>query len=109
LCTVRQKARGVRLCLARVLVLLCASLMGTGLAVAQAPVVPIASFLHHWDHHWYVWLVGDPVYEAVEVMASERGPERAPLVWVFFTERAVPKRQIHYYNDPQVAASVGAM
>jgi hypothetical protein len=77
-------------------------------AAAEAPLVPLVSSLYHWDHHWYIWLPGDPVYEAVEVMAAERGPDTVPLVWVFFTERDGPKRQIHYYNDPRVAAARGA-
>ncbi len=72
------------------------------------PLVPIVSFLQHWDHHWYVWLPGDPVYEAVEIMAAERGPNRPPLLWVFFTERAVPKRQVNYYSDAEVAAARAA-
>jgi hypothetical protein len=76
-------------------------------ALAAAPLVPIASFLNHWDHHWYIWLPGDPLYEAVEVMATERGSDSAPLVWVFFTERDGPKRQIHYYNDARIAAAAG--
>jgi len=42
---------------------------------------------------------GDPIYEAVEVMSNERGADAPPLVVVFFTERAVPKRQVHYFND----------
>jgi hypothetical protein len=33
------------------------------------------------------------VYEAVEVMAAERGPDSAPLVGVFFAERDGPKRR----------------
>ena len=41
-------------------------------------------FFHHWDHHWYIWLPGDPVFEAVEIMAAERGPNTNPLVWIFF-------------------------
>ena len=77
-------------------------------AAAETPLVPIVSGLEHWDHHWYVWLPGDPVYEAVEVMAAERGPGAVPLVWVFFTERDGPKRQIQYYNDPLAAAAAGA-
>jgi len=75
---------------------------------SATPLVPIVSFLQHWDHHWYVWLPGDPVYEAVEIMAAERGPNRPPLLWVFFTERAAPKHQINYYNDAQVAAARAA-
>jgi len=78
------------------------------MTATAAPLVPIVSFLQHWDHHWYVWLPSDPVYEAVEIMAAERGPNRPPLLWVFFTERAVPKRQINYYNDAEVAAARAA-
>ena len=76
-------------------------------AAAEMPLVPIASFFHHWDHHWYIWLPGDPVCEAVEIMVAERGPNTNPLVWVFFTERDRPKRQIHYYSDARIAATVG--
>lgn len=76
-------------------------------AAAETPLVPIVSGLEHWAHHWYIWLPGDPAYEAVEVMAAERGPGAVPLVWVFFTERDGPKRQIQYYNDPLAAAVAG--
>ena len=69
-------------------------------------MVPIFSVFHHWDHHWYIWLPGDPVYEAVEVMSRARSVG-APLVWVFFTERAAPKRQVHYFNDIQLAKARG--
>jgi hypothetical protein len=75
-------------------------------AMAETPLVPIPSYLYHWDHHWYIWLPGDPVYEAVEIMAAER-PKSAPLVWVFFTERNPPKHQTHYFNDAQAAAAGG--
>ncbi len=34
--------------------------------------------------------------------------ETPPLVWAFFTERAPPKRQWHYFNDAGVAATRGA-
>jgi hypothetical protein len=76
-------------------------------AMAETPLVPINSVLYHWDHHWYIWLPGDPVYEAVEVMAAERGPSDAPLVWVFFTEREGAKHQTHYLNDARIAAVLG--
>jgi len=92
--------------LAAALWLMIATLLSS--AAAEAPLVPLVSGLHHWDHHWYIWLPGDSVYEAVEVMAAERGPNAAPLVWVFFTERDGPKRQTHYFNDPKVAAATGA-
>jgi hypothetical protein len=68
------------------------------------PVVPLHSFFSHWDHHWYVWLRGDPEYEAVEIMTRYRGPDIAPLAWIFFTERAPPKRQVHYISDQQMAS-----
>jgi hypothetical protein len=72
-------------------------------------MVPIVSHFEHWDHHWFIWLPGDSTYEAVEVMSSDRSDaESPPLVWVFFTERAPPKRQWHYFNDAQAAAARGA-
>ena len=74
---------------------------------AEWPVVPIISVFHHFDHHWYVWLPGDPTYEAVEVVSRTRGVSTSPLVWVFFTERAGPKNQVHYVNDRQLAAVNG--
>lgn len=74
------------------------------MTASAKPLVPLLSFLQHWDHHWYAWLPGDPVYEAVEVMATERGGQE-PLVWVFFTERAPPKNQVNYYNDEAAAAT----
>lgn len=76
--------------------------------MTNTPIVPLVSGFHHWDHHWYIWLPGDPVYEAVEVMAAERGPDALPLVWVFFTERDGAKRQVHYYNDARVASATDA-
>ena len=76
-------------------------------ATAETPLVPIVSSFHHWDHHWYIWLPGDPVYEAVEVMSRDRGPGAPPLVWVFFTERDGVKRQVHYFNDRRVAMAIG--
>ena len=69
----------------------------------ETKVVPILSVFHHCDHHWYIWLPGDPVYEAVEVMSRERAVGAPPLVWVFFTERVAPKHQVHYFNDVQLA------
>lgn len=71
-------------------------------------MMPLISIFQHWDHHWYIWLPGDPKYEAVEVMSKNRETAMPPLVWVFFTERAEPKRQIHYFNDAQVANARGA-
>jgi hypothetical protein len=77
------------------------------LYAADHPVVPFSSFFNHWDHHWYVWLRGDSTYEAVEVMSRDRGQNASPLVWVFFTERAPPKKQTSYVNDKRVAAAIG--
>ncbi|MGZ5900554.1 MAG: hypothetical protein ACXWK3_12500 [Reyranella sp.] len=74
---------------------------------ANHPVLPIISSFSYWDHHWYVWLRGDTTYEAVEVMSRDRGTGMPPLVWVFFTERTPPKRQVHFINDQRVAASRG--
>jgi hypothetical protein len=87
-----------------------------GLAAVSPPaeaqvtkIVPISSSFYHWDHHWYIWLPGDPLYEAVEVMSTERGASASPLVWVFFTERSGSKLQVHYFNDAQVAAARRAL
>jgi len=73
----------------------------------ETKVVPILSVFHHWDHHWYIWLPGDPVYEAVEVMSRERAVGAPPLEWVFFTERVAPKRQVQFFNDVQLATFRG--
>jgi hypothetical protein len=97
-------ARSIRGCITASLLLNFATVLAP-MTVSAKPLVPLLSFLQHWDHHWYAWLPGDPVYEAVEVMATERSGQE-PLVWVFFTERAPPKNQINYYNDDnEVAAS----
>jgi hypothetical protein len=84
---------------------LIASLTPPGVAQdTKYPLVPLHSFFSHWDHHWYVWLRGDAEYEAVEIMTRYRGPDVPPLVWIFFTERALPKRQVHYISDQQIAS-----
>lgn len=74
---------------------------------AGEPIVPFNSRFSHWDHHWYVWLPSDPVYEAVEVMSAAVPDSSSPLVWAFSTERAAPKRQHHYVNDRDLAAATG--
>ena len=89
------------------LALLALALSPRGAVAAATPLIPILSIFQHWDHHWFLWLPGDSVYEAVEVASRERGVDRAPLVWVFFTERLAPKRQVHYVNDPTIAAASG--
>jgi hypothetical protein len=76
-------------------------------AAAEADMMPIISAFRHWDHHWYIWLPGDPKYEAVEVMSNDLDAAMPSLVWVFFTERAAPKRQVHYFNDARVATARG--
>jgi hypothetical protein len=76
-------------------------------AAMPHPIVPFSTAVDAWDHHWFLWLPHHPVYEAVEVASRE--PDRAGrvAVWVWFTERAGAKRQIHYRNDPQLATFVG--
>ena len=78
--------------------------MATGVvarANAEAPVVPLVTAHHYWDHHWFVWLPRHPVYESAEIMSIDivGNPYRA--VWVFFTEREGGKRQHHFFNDPR--------
>lgn len=93
----------IRRCIIASLLLNLAAVLAP-MTVSAKPLVPLLSFLQHWDHHWYAWLPGDPLYEAVEVMATERSGQE-PLVWVFFTERAPPKNQINYYNDAAAATA----
>ena len=38
------------------------------------PLVPFATVVDSWDHHWFLWLPLHPVYEAVEVASRE--PDR---------------------------------
>ena len=73
---------------------------------AGVPLIGPPTSLSHFDNHWYMWLPRHPTYEAVEVMSKDR-PIGGPLVWVFFTERAGPKRQDHFYNDQTYAAQRG--
>ncbi|MBI3789709.1 MAG: hypothetical protein HY275_02390 [Gemmatimonadetes bacterium] len=63
---------------------------------------------HHWDHHWFAWTPGHPDHESFEVMSIESpGAAGRPLVWAFFTERTTPKRQVHYVNRADLAATWG--
>jgi hypothetical protein len=71
------------------------------------PLVPFFTIVDAWDHHWFLWLPHHPVYEAVEVASRDPDRDGRVAVWVWFTERAGSKRQIHYRNDPQLATFVG--
>lgn len=71
------------------------------------PLVPFSTTVDSWDHHWFLWLPHHPVYESVEVASREADPDGHAAVWVWFTERAGAKRQIHYRNDRRLAAFVG--
>jgi hypothetical protein len=71
------------------------------------PLVPFSTTLGAWDHHWFLWLPHHPVYESVEVASREPESDGRVAVWVWFTERAGAKHQIHYRNDPRLAAVVG--
>jgi hypothetical protein len=76
-------------------------------AAMPHPLVPFSTIVDHWDHHWFLWLPHHPVYEAVEIAGREPDHDGRVAVWVWFTERAGVKRQIHYRNDPQLASFVG--
>jgi hypothetical protein len=87
---------------------------GLRLAAAQPggpsmprPLVPLFTMVDQWDHHWFLWLPHHGSYEAVEVASREPDHDGRVAVWVWFTERAGKKRQIHYRNDPQLANFVG--
>ena len=71
-------------------------------ASAAAPVVPLVTAHHYWDHHWFVWLPRHPVYESVEVMSIDSAGGFYRAVWVFFTERHGGKRQVHFFDDRQI-------
>jgi hypothetical protein len=71
------------------------------------PLVPFSTVVDFWDHHWFLWLPHHPVFEAVEVASREPDHDGRVAVWVWFTERAGTKRQIHYRNDPRLASFVG--
>jgi hypothetical protein len=71
------------------------------------PLVPFSTVVDPWDHHWFLWLPHHPVYESVEVASREADRGGRVAIWVWFTERAGSKRQIHYRNDPRLAAYVG--
>src|SRR5450432_1973735 len=71
------------------------------------PLVPFSTVVDTWDHHWFLWLPHHPHYEAVEIASRDAARDGSVAVWVWFTERAGPKRQIHYRNDRRSAGFVG--
>lgn len=71
-------------------------------AAAASPVVPLVSYHHYWDHHWFVWLPRHPVYESAEIMSIDKAGSPYRAVWVFFTERRGGKRQLHFFDDRQI-------
>ena len=71
-------------------------------ANAVAPVVPLVTAHHYWDHHWFLWLPRHPVYESVEIMSIDTAGNPYRAVWVFFTERADGKRQHHFFDDRRI-------
>jgi hypothetical protein len=73
------------------------------------PLVPFSTVMTHWDHHWFLWLPNHAVFESVEIASRETDSSGRAAVWVWFTERAGTKRQIHYRNDAQLARSVGGV
>ncbi|MDE0390499.1 MAG: hypothetical protein OXI57_00335 [Rhodospirillales bacterium] len=93
-----------RLIVGAALVLACMAYTNTGRSTASStPAVPLISYHHAFDHHWYVWLPRHPTYEAVEVMTIDAPYNPYRLVWVFFTEREGEKRQHHFMDDPRIA------
>ena len=69
-------------------------------------LVPFATAVDAWTHHWFLWLPHHPLYESVEVASREPDQDGQADVWAWFTERAGSKRQIHYRNDPRLAKFV---
>ena len=96
-----------------ILLLACSSPLASSSATAKPgesvmplPLVPLSTKVEPWDHHWFLWLPHHPVYESVEVASREPDRDGRVAVWVWFTERAGSKHQIHYRNDPLFAAAV---
>ena len=71
------------------------------------PLVPFLTLIDSWDHYWFLRLPHHPRYEAVEIAACETERDAGVAVWVWFTERASQKRQIHYRNDARLTAFIG--
>jgi hypothetical protein len=71
------------------------------------PLVPFSTVIDSWDHHWFLWLPHHPVYESVEVASREPEHDGRVAVWVWFTEHAGSKHQVHYRSDLQSAANLG--
>ncbi len=89
-----------RLLIGAALILACVAVTTTSRgAAASAPAIPLISYHHTFDHHWYVWLPRHPTYEAVEVMTVDAPFNPYKLVWVFFTEREGEKRQHHFMDE----------
>jgi hypothetical protein len=86
---------------------LSAALAGPKESAMLYPPVPFSTVVDCWDHHWFLWLPLHPVYEAVEVASREPDRDGRVDVWVWFTERAGAKRQIHYRNSALLAGFVG--
>ena len=70
--------------------------------IGPAPLIPFQATFHHWDHHWFQWTPKHPIYESIEG-ATKTSPSGEDLVWIWLTERAGNKRQVHYFNDLQTA------
>ena len=97
---------------ARLIRILVAIVVGLSIATgpitranATAPVVPLVTTHHYWDHHWFVWLPRHPVYESAEIMTIDTVEIPYRAVWVFFTERDGGKRQIHFFDDRRIVES----
>jgi hypothetical protein len=94
--------------------LACSTPLALGAAKARSeetavtyPLVPFSTVVDGWDHHWFLWLPRHPVYESVELASREPDRDGRVDVWVWFTERAGSKRQIHYRNSALLAGFVG--
>ena len=76
-------------------------------APAPSPLGPpvFESAMVQWDHHWFIWLPEHPEFESVEIAESPGPDPTQAIVWVFFTERAGGKLQVHYFNDEGLAAA----
>jgi len=67
------------------------------------PLLPINTIFSHWDHHWFQWLNGHPLYESIEVALGGPLPTGEPLVQLCLTKRGGRQGEIHYLNDESAA------
>src|SRR5262245_61155264 len=73
-------------------------------AAQSLPPIPFLTNYTYWDHHWLQWLPSHPRFEAIEASVASANGRQFIRVWL--TERAPPKRQVHYFDDEDMARAM---